>query len=65
MDLAKGGLVGMAFERTKVGRDRQEQGLLRQLDLRQRGRRCVTVVAQERCASPPCRAHRSATPWRT
>jgi len=55
----------MAFERTKVGRNQQEQGLFRQLDLRQRGCRCLTVVAQERCASPPRRAHRSVTPWRT
>jgi hypothetical protein len=26
MDLAEGGLVGMAFERAEVGRDQQEQG---------------------------------------
>ncbi len=33
MDLVEGGLVGMAFERTKVGQDRQEQGPRKQLDL--------------------------------
>jgi hypothetical protein len=35
VDLAKGGLVGMVFEQTEVGQNRQEQGPFGQLDLRQ------------------------------
>ncbi len=65
MDLSKGGLVGMAFERIENKGNQQEQGPRGQLNLHQQGYQHVTMMAQEWCASPPHGAHRDATLQRT